>query len=100
MNLRALLSVVAALPLLAAACGSDDPEENHEHQQPAECEPISDACHAVDTGDPGPIHDCHETGHDGTAAECTAAAANCIALCEAAAADGGGHDGGHDAGHD
>jgi hypothetical protein len=92
-----LLAVV--LPLLAApACSDDDHEENHEHQQPAECEAISDACHPVDTGQPGPIHDCHETGHDGTAAECQAASANCIALCEAAAADAG-HDGGGDGGH-
>lgn len=96
MSLRpgALLSLIVPL-LVAPACGSDD-EEEPQHQQPAECEAISDACHVVDTGQPGPIHDCHETAHNGTAEQCQAIAASCIPLCEAAAADagldgGGGH---------
>jgi hypothetical protein len=99
MSLRNGLAVLGAICLLSiVACGSDDEEEPGQHQQPAECEPISDACHEVDTGEAGPIHDCHETGHDGTAAECTAVAASCISLCEAAAADAG-LDGGGDGGH-
>jgi len=98
MSLRNLLAALGAIASLSiGACGSDD-EEHEEHQQPAECVPITEACHDVDTGEPGPIHDCHETAHDGTAADCQAVASSCISLCEAALADAG-LDGGGDGGH-
>jgi hypothetical protein len=85
----AVFSLGAALAL--GACGSDDDDSpTDEHQTPAECKPITDACHHTDDGVDGPAHECHENAHEvWTAAECTAEAANCIALCEALAGDSG-----------
>lgn len=89
-----LIAVGSALAL--GACGSDDEEEHSEHVVPAECKPITEACHGVDHGTAGELHECHEGSHsEWTADECTANAANCIALCEAAASDGGGGTAGH-----
>jgi hypothetical protein len=60
-----------------------------------------DACHRVDTGEPGPIHDCHEKAHANDQTHCVDNGASCIAMCEAAASDGGMHEGGvPDAGSD
>jgi len=54
------------------------------------CTEITHACHEVDTGDPGPIHDCHETAHGAKAeSECSAVKDDCIQICEAAKADAG-----------
>jgi hypothetical protein len=70
-----------------AAC-SDDDEHSDDHQAAVpECEAIFDACHRYDDGNPGPIHDCHELGHEGTKEQCVAATENCLELCSAP--DGG-----------
>src|SRR5690242_20437363 len=84
-----VLAFGAALAL--GACGSDDDEpKTDDHKTPVECDPIIDACHHADQGTDGPAHECHENAHDKwTAAECTAEAANCIALCEALEGDSG-----------
>ncbi|MEY4513080.1 MAG: hypothetical protein RLZZ450_5202, partial [Pseudomonadota bacterium] len=50
---------------------------------PSSCPQIVSTCHEVDPGQ-GPIHDCHEIGHDGDAAACATALDSCIALCSAA----------------
>ncbi|MEZ4393223.1 MAG: hypothetical protein R3A48_19230 [Polyangiales bacterium] len=63
---------------------------------PNPCEGLGGLCHEVDPGD-GPIHDCHEGGHDGDPTWCAANGARCRALC-LAAADGGVHE--HDAATD
>lgn len=54
------------------------------------CTDIIHACHPVDQGLPGPINDCHELGHENRTSDCQAQRDACVALCEAAAADGGG----------
>ncbi len=88
----------ALIPL--TACGSDDDSEpKGQHEQPAVCKEISDACHPVDDGTPSPIHDCHELAHGGTADACEAEKDDCIPLCLAAAADAGIEAGAHDGGH-
>src|SRR5687767_4718631 len=85
-----LIALGTALAL--GACGSDeDDPKTSERVQPAECKPISEACHDVDhDGDPE-AHECHEGAHsDWTGEECSQNAANCIAICEALHGDGGG----------
>jgi hypothetical protein len=78
---------------------------------PASCREIVDACHHKDDGNPGEIHECHETGHDvGTDDACKAVHDDCIATCTAAPSlggseepltcEGGAPTGGHDAGRD
>jgi hypothetical protein len=62
------------------------------------CKAITDVCHDVDTGE-GEIGMCHDIAHDDVEAECVAHELHCIPLCEAAAADGGGHHD-EDAGHE
>jgi len=51
------------------------------------CDALFIACHDADPGS-GPIHDCHELGHDesSTEATCAAEVTRCTMLCEAAAA--------------
>lgn len=47
------------------------------------CEMIIGRCHDVDPGS-GPIHDCHETAHDGESeAACAAILDDCLMLCNA-----------------
>ena len=87
-----------------AGCGDDDPvdadgavdEGSHDPKSPT-CAAIMDACHDVDTGE-GEIAMCHDIAHDDVEAACADHELHCIPLCEAAAADGGGHD--EDAGHE
>lgn len=48
----------------------------------ATCDTILDACHALDTGDPGPIHDCHELAHGATSEQpCLDQKDACLAVC-------------------
>ncbi len=61
------------------------------------CNRIITKCHDVDPGS-GPLHDCHELGHATDEAQCEPKVDECVALCEAANADGGTHD--HDAAGD
>ncbi|GAB4206425.1 MAG: hypothetical protein OHK0013_23080 [Sandaracinaceae bacterium] len=49
------------------------------------CRDISAACHDVDPGS-GPLHDCHELGHDEVESACASERDRCVALCMAAAA--------------
>lgn len=58
------------------------------------CQGLGELCHEVDPGS-GPLHDCHEGGHDGNPAWCAANAARCRMLCLAAADAGVASDGGH-----
>lgn len=53
------------------------------------CDDIVEACHDVDPG-AGPVHACHELGHEGEVSACLAERDRCIALCaEAARQDAG-----------
>ena len=54
-----------------------------------ECEAIGSLCHAGDSG-PGPISDCHDTGHAGDPEVCRDAFADCINLCVVAESGAGG----------
>jgi hypothetical protein len=64
-------SVVAIL-----ACGDDDPKT---HVTPAECEPIAERCHPVQTP---AAQECHESAEaTWTAAECTEHLSACLAEC-------------------
>jgi hypothetical protein len=47
---------------------------------PDPCEGLGELCHEVDPGS-GPIHDCHEGGHDGDPLWCAENALRCRALC-------------------
>jgi hypothetical protein len=84
-------SLVLAMSALGiAACSDDDTkppvEQEHEHEYcdlPPVCQEILVACHAKDLGDPGEVHECHETAHDvGTEAGCEAVHDECIELCD------------------
>ena len=78
------LTLVGAL--LALGCGGSEPTPT------THCADIVNACHEVDPGS-GPLHDCHEIGHDGDETMCTQAVADgCVTMCEAAPpVDGGMH---------
>lgn len=98
--------LVFASILALTACGGGEPgTDAGEHSGSESCQRIIDACHEVDPGT-GPIHECHETGHDvGTDEACAPIEADCVAMCEAAATtdggageDGGGHAHDEDAG--
>jgi len=47
------------------------------------CATLGELCHPVDD-ETGPLHECHEIGHDGDATACAAAFADCAARCLAA----------------
>jgi hypothetical protein len=53
------------------------------------CTFIGSFCHEVDDGD-GPLHECHELGHDGDAETCQERAAECVTMCAAAMEASGG----------
>lgn len=89
---RFLAPAALAVALVAGACGDDHDDHDHDHQSPAACKEISNACHAHDDGTPGPIHECHELGHGTNAEACAARRDECLALCSA---DGGHEGGGH-----
>jgi len=76
---------------LLVACSdshSHDTDAGHDSQYPT-CRIIMDACHELDTGDPGPIHDCHDVAHDAKSDDpCVAKKDECLRTC-AASADGG-----------
>ncbi|MEZ4410339.1 MAG: hypothetical protein R3A52_28240 [Polyangiales bacterium] len=64
-----------------------------------DCESLGGLCHNVDPGD-GPLHDCHEGGHEANPTWCAANAARCFQLCTEAAANpdaSAPHDAAHDA---
>lgn len=99
------------------ACSHDHDEDGHSHGDGgthtsafAACQAIIDACHEKDVGT-GPVHDCHDLGHEATSdAPCAAKKDECVKTCNAAGteddagSDAGGKDaaseGGSDAGHD
>lgn len=59
-----------------------DKEGGHTSPYPS-CNAITQACHEFDVGE-GPVHDCHELGHDSTSDEpCAAKKDACLALCVA-----------------
>jgi uncharacterized repeat protein (TIGR04052 family) len=60
------------------------------------CQDIINACHDVDPGS-GPLHDCHELGHDEVESACAPERDRCVALCGAAMSLDGGHTHGEDA---
>ena len=92
--------VVVTLGLSAVACGDDD---GHDHGDAGgdygpSCGEIIGACHDVDDGT-GRISECHDIAHEEVESACAPIVEECVALCVAAAADGGAHD--HDGGaHD
>ncbi|HVY29156.1 MAG TPA: hypothetical protein VHB79_21505 [Polyangiaceae bacterium] len=49
----------------------------------ARCAALGELCHPVDDGD-GPLHACHELGHENNAPECAAQFADCSTRCLAA----------------
>jgi hypothetical protein len=76
-----------------AGHGGAGGEAPHHPETSDLCTFLGSFCHEVDDGD-GPLHECHELGHDGDAAECQERAAECVTMC-AAAMDGHGGAGGH-----
>ncbi len=89
MTYRALL-VLSSLALFVACGGTNDPPPATHH-----CADIVDACHDVDPGS-GPLHDCHETAHEGVEATCQPIRESCVMQCMAAPPVDAGtrHDGG------
>jgi len=91
---RSPLLLLAALAALLTACG-DSPASSDAGVDAAvslspSCQEIIHHCHEVDPGT-GPIHDCHELGHDTTSteAQCAAQLSTCTMLCEAVDAGAG-----------
>lgn len=71
---------------------------DHAHGEGSDlCDFIGSFCHEVDDGD-GPLHDCHELGHDGTPEMCMEQAEECVTMCAAAREAAGGAGGGGGAG--
>jgi len=101
-KLFALAVATAAMGMFAwTGCDDhDDADHGHGSSFPS-CEAIINACHEVDRGEPGTIHDCHETAHDlsATEAACAAVKDNCVATCAAAKLDAGADGGETHAGH-
>lgn len=99
---RALTLIFFAAPLAFVACGGDDDSSPvnsggmHAGGSGAggaadgaiECQVVGELCHEADTGS-GPGHDCHELGHEGDAAACSAGFAKCIEVCVPEAGAGG-----------
>ena len=102
------VAALAGVSIAVVACSdehSDDDDGHNMHSHgnaPAECQAIIDACHEKDTGDPGPVNDCHAIGHALKKDDCIAAAmgdfggSTCPQVChDAPMPDGGGHAGTH-----
>lgn len=98
---RSLAGALAVLGLVLAACGDDD-GGGHDAgpDYGPSCGEITAVCHDVDTGT-GRISECHDIAHEEVEAACAPILEECVALCTAAAADGGAHGHDHDGGaHD
>lgn len=83
-------SLAFIMILLSVGCGSSSSSQNDAgHVGPGEsCTAIVEACHPVDVGT-GEISVCHDLGHSGPSEMCDARRVECVALCTAAASDGG-----------
>lgn len=103
-----LLAAFGLCVAMTGACGDDHHHDDEGHhgdgdhhggdELDEDCQAIMDVCHGVDMGE-GEISECHTIAHDNVAADCLAEQDRCIAVCEAAAVDGGMHDGGHEEHH-
>ncbi len=89
MNIRLLSSAAAFVAVaLLFACKHDDDAHDHDHsgKDPSavaypSCRAITEACHYLDVGE-GPIHDCHDLGHDSKSdAPCAARKDECLKVC-------------------
>lgn len=101
-----VLSLALGLSTLAG-CGDDhdhgdegDAGDHHHHGEELTeaCQAITDACHDIDDGT-GEAAACHVIAHENHDDDCVSERTRCVALCDAAAADGGSHHD-EDAGHD
>lgn len=88
--------VIATCAKQFDGCISACVTESDASQQDPRCAALGELCHEVDDGD-GPLHDCHELGHDGNAAACASGFEDCATRClvaraalEAAAGGAGG----------
>jgi len=80
----AVLLGAVLLVLGAGACGDEGSSSNTHEPITPECEAIMRACHPVDFGYPGEIHDCHGFAHENHASDCSAHRDECVAACLAA----------------
>lgn len=77
------LCLIAAAPIVGAACSSDDESDGEQHNDSHEgaCAEIEEACAPKDDGSDQAVADCHDLGHDTPEAECEAQEDACITLC-------------------
>lgn len=86
----------ALFALAAVGCGDDDGEGGDAGSDYGpSCGEIIAVCHDVDDGT-GRISECHDIAHEEVESACAPIVTECVALCVAAAGDGGAHE--HDAG--
>jgi hypothetical protein len=110
--MKSILIGAAMFAVVASVYACSDHDDEHEHVVPTDeagghtspypsCNAITKACHAFDVGE-GPIHDCHEVGHEATSDEpCAAVKTKCLALCvEEGGTDAGGEAAADAADHD
>jgi len=72
--------------IFSCVTDSDDIGSGGSASRPdALCVALGELCHEVDDVD-GPLHDCHEVGHEGVAAACAEQFDNCATECLAARA--------------
>jgi hypothetical protein len=64
-------------------CVADEGAGGAGSEQDPVCAALGELCHPVDDVS-GPLHDCHELGHEGRAAACAAGFADCATACLAA----------------
>jgi hypothetical protein len=77
--MRSIMGFLGVLAVAASAGCPSTPVATHD------CADIIAACHDVDPGS-GPLHDCHEIGHDEVESACAPERDRCVMLCLAAAA--------------
>lgn len=89
------------LMLVMVGCGgTTDADAGVDAPSTLACAELASRCHDVAESGVAELVACHELGHDGEEAMCAAMRDSCIALCEAAAGDGGTTHAHEDGGHE
>lgn len=84
--MKKLFLMIALASASIVGC-EDGHKHDGDHHGEGDCADIITACHDADEAGNENAAECHDIGHDGVQAACTAAKAECLAKCSSDAGD-------------